>query len=103
MDEETHFGFSRVPLREKQARVDDVFHKAASRYDLMNDLTSGGLHRVWKDIVAARVRPAKEARVRHLDVAWGTGEIAFRVGDGGLASTEAVVLDIKPDMLEEGR
>ena len=103
MDEETHFGFSRVPLRDKQARVDDVFHKVASRYDLMNDLMSGGLHRVWKDIFAARIRPSKKAPFRHLDVAGGTGDIAFRVADRGSPSTEVVVLDINPEMLEEGR
>ena len=94
MVEETHFGFSRVPLHDKQARVDDVFHKVASRYDLMNDLMSGGLHRVWKDIFTARIRPSKRARFRHLDVAGGTGDIAFRVAEAGSASTEVVVLDI---------
>jgi len=81
MVEETHFGFSRVPLHDKQARVDDVFHKVASRYDLMNDLMSGGLHRIWKDIFTARIRPSRKARFRHLDVAGGTGDIAFRVAN----------------------
>jgi demethylmenaquinone methyltransferase/2-methoxy-6-polyprenyl-1,4-benzoquinol methylase len=103
MAEDTHFGFSRVPLRDKQARVDDVFHKVASRYDLMNDLMSGGLHRIWKDIFTARIRPSRKARFRHLDVAGGTGDIAFRVADAGSASTEVVVLDINAGMLEEGR
>lgn len=103
MTEETHFGFSRVPLHDKQARVDDVFHKVASRYDLMNDLMSGGLHRVWKDIFTARVRPSKTSRFRHLDVAGGTGDIAFRVADAGSPLTEVVVLDINAGMLEEGR
>jgi hypothetical protein len=55
MAEETHFGFSRVPLQEKQGRVDEVFYKAAPRYDLMNDLMSGGLHQMWKDIFVSRV------------------------------------------------
>jgi demethylmenaquinone methyltransferase/2-methoxy-6-polyprenyl-1,4-benzoquinol methylase len=103
MAEETHFGFSRMPLRDKQARVDDVFHKVASRYDLMNDLMSGGLHRIWKDIFTARVRPSPKTRFRHLDVAGGTGDIAFRVAEAGSASTEVVVLDINGAMLEEGR
>jgi demethylmenaquinone methyltransferase/2-methoxy-6-polyprenyl-1,4-benzoquinol methylase len=103
MADETHFGFSRVPLRDKQARVDEVFHKVASRYDIMNDLMSGGLHRVWKDIFTARIRPSKRARFRHLDVAGGTGDIAFRVAEAGCASTEVVVLDINAGMLEEGR
>lgn len=103
MVEEAHFGFSRVPLQDKQARVDDVFHKVASRYDLMNDLMSGGLHRVWKDIFTARIRPSKRTRFCHLDVAGGTGDIAFRVADAGSAATEVVVLDINGAMLEEGR
>ena len=103
MVEETHFGFSSVPLHDKQARVDDVFHKVASRYDLMNDLMSGGLHRIWKDIFTARIRPSRKARFRHLDVAGGTGDIAFRVANAGSASTEVVVLDINAGMLEEGR
>jgi demethylmenaquinone methyltransferase / 2-methoxy-6-polyprenyl-1,4-benzoquinol methylase len=103
MAEDTHFGFSRVPLRDKQARVDEVFHKVASRYDIMNDLMSAGLHRVWKDIFTARIKPSKRAKFRHLDVAGGTGDIAFRVAEAGSASTEVVVLDINAGMLEEGR
>ncbi|WOJ88907.1 bifunctional demethylmenaquinone methyltransferase/2-methoxy-6-polyprenyl-1,4-benzoquinol methylase UbiE [Methylocapsa polymorpha] len=101
--EETHFGFSRVPLRDKQARVDEVFHKVASRYDLMNDLMSAGLHRVWKDIFAARVKPSRQTRFRHLDVAGGTGDIAFRIAKAGSRRTEITVLDINADMLEVGR
>lgn len=103
MTEETHFGFSRVPLRDKQARVDEVFHKVASRYDLMNDLMSAGLHRVWKDIFAARVKPPRHARFRHLDVAGGTGDIAFRIAKAGSRRTEITVLDINADMLDVGR
>ena len=93
MAEETHFGFSRVSLQDKQARVDEVFYKVASRYDLMNDLMSGGLHRIWKDIFVSRVKPSKKDRFRHLDVAGGTGDIAFRVAKAGSALTEIVVLD----------
>jgi demethylmenaquinone methyltransferase / 2-methoxy-6-polyprenyl-1,4-benzoquinol methylase len=103
MAEETHFGFSRVPLANKQARVDAVFHKVASRYDLMNDLMSGGLHRIWKDIFVSRVKPLKKNQFRHLDVAGGTGDIAFRVAKAGSPLTEVVVLDINAGMLEEGR
>jgi demethylmenaquinone methyltransferase/2-methoxy-6-polyprenyl-1,4-benzoquinol methylase len=103
MAEETHFGFSRVPLQDKQARVDEVFHKVASRYDLMNDLMSGGLHRIWKDIFVARIKPSRRARFRHLDVAGGTGDIAFRVAKAGSSRTEITVLDINADMLEVGR
>src|SRR6202022_2012873 len=103
MAEETHFGFSRVPLGDKQARVDAVFHKVASRYDLMNDLMSGGLHRIWKDIFVSRVKPSRKIRFRHLDVAGGTGDIALRVARAGSPLTEVVVLDINAAMLEEGR
>ncbi len=103
MVEETHFGFSRVPLQEKQVRVDEVFDKAAPRYDLMNDLMSGGLHRVWKDIFVSKIKPSKKTRFRHIDVAGGTGDIAFKVAQAGSHLTEVVVLDINAAMLEEGR
>jgi demethylmenaquinone methyltransferase/2-methoxy-6-polyprenyl-1,4-benzoquinol methylase len=100
---DTHFGFERVALAEKQGRVDEVFHKVARRYDVMNDLMSAGLHRLWKaDMVAAlnvpRARPFKV-----LDVAGGTGDIAFRVLDTGGAQTDVTVLDINGDMLAVGR
>src|SRR6202022_3953825 len=103
MAEETHFGFSRLPLKDKQAKVDEVFHKVASRYDLMNDLMSGGFHRIWKDIFVTRVKPSRKIRFRHLDVAGGTGDIAFRVAKAGSDLTEVVVLDINAAMLEEGQ
>ncbi len=57
--DETHFGNETVPLTEKQARVDDVFHSVARRYDLMNDLMSGGLHRAWKDALVTASQPAQ--------------------------------------------
>jgi demethylmenaquinone methyltransferase/2-methoxy-6-polyprenyl-1,4-benzoquinol methylase len=101
--EETHFGFSNIPLGEKQGRVDDVFHKVARRYDLMNDLMSGGLHRLWKDALVAKVRPSKQRSFRHLDVAGGTGDVAFRVAAAGGPETEVTVLDINADMLAVGR
>ena len=76
--EETHFGYETVPLADKQGRVDDVFHSVARRYDLMNDLMSGGLHRAWKDALVAWLAPPKSARRFDLvDVAGGTGDIAF--------------------------
>jgi hypothetical protein len=59
---DTHFGFRTVPLAEKQALVDDVFHKVARRYDLMNDLMSGGLHRAWKDALVTAVNPPAKGR-----------------------------------------
>ena len=60
--ESTHFGFQQVALEDKQARVDDVFHSVARRYDLMNDLMSGGLHRAWKDVLVTAVNPPKARR-----------------------------------------
>ncbi|MBB4197012.1 bifunctional demethylmenaquinone methyltransferase/2-methoxy-6-polyprenyl-1,4-benzoquinol methylase [Rhodoblastus sphagnicola] len=102
-DKQTHFGFSEVPLDEKQGLVDDVFHKVAQRYDIMNDLMSGGLHRIWKDIFVSRVHPSKNAPFNHLDVAGGTGDIAFRVVQAGGPKTKVTVLDINGDMLAVGR
>ena len=99
----THFGFSSIPLDEKQDRVDDVFHKVAGRYDLMNDLMSAGLHRLWKDRLVGLVRPARRGAFRHLDVAGGTGDVAFRVAQAGGPGTAVTVLDINADMLDVGR
>jgi demethylmenaquinone methyltransferase / 2-methoxy-6-polyprenyl-1,4-benzoquinol methylase len=103
-DRQTHFGFRQVPLDEKQALVDDVFHSVARRYDLMNDLMTGGLHRAWKDDLVTAVNPPKSAAPFHLlDVAGGTGDIAFRLIAAGGAGTRATVCDINPDMLAVGR
>ena len=93
-----------MPLGEKQALVDDVFHKVARRYDLMNDLMSAGLHRAWKDaMVTASIRPRSERPFALLDVAGGTGDIAFRAIAAGGAGTRATVADINADMLGVGR
>jgi demethylmenaquinone methyltransferase / 2-methoxy-6-polyprenyl-1,4-benzoquinol methylase len=101
---DTHFGFSTVRLDEKQGLVDDVFHKVARRYDLMNDLMSGGLHRAWKADLVSNVNPPKgSAPFRHLDVAGGTGDIAFRVVDKGGSGTTSTVCDINAEMLAVGR
>ncbi len=101
---ETHFGYRSVPLGEKQALVDDVFHKVARRYDIMNDLMSGGMHRAWKDALVSKVRPPQSARAfRLLDLAGGTGDVAFRVVRAGGPGTCAVVADINADMLAVGR
>ncbi len=101
-DETTHFGFEDVRLDDKQGRVDDVFHRVAARYDVMNDLMSGGLHRVWKDRLVAMVNPPKRRPFRHLDVAGGTGDVAFRVLRAGGPHTSVTVLDINADMLAVG-
>jgi demethylmenaquinone methyltransferase/2-methoxy-6-polyprenyl-1,4-benzoquinol methylase len=109
----THFGFREVPVERKQALVDDVFHSVAPRYDLMNDLMSGGLHRAWKDVLVTAVNPPRERATAArgaaanappfvlLDLAGGTGDIAFRVIEAG--STRATVVDINADMLAVGR
>ena len=101
--EETHFGDQRVPLAEKQGLVDDVFHKVADRYDLMNDLMSAGLHRLWKDALVAKVHPPRNKPFAHLDVAGGTGDVAFRVAEAGGPFTAVTALDINGDMLRVGR
>ena len=98
----THFGERTVRLDDKQRLVDDVFHKVADRYDLMNDLMSFGLHRVWKDILVAKLRPPRHRRFEHLDVAGGTGDVAFRVAAAGGEATRVTVVDVSPDMLRVG-
>ena len=103
-DQTTHFGFRDVPLGDKQTLVNDVFHSVASRYDLMNDLMSAGLHRVWKDIMINALNPPKsDAPFALLDVAGGTGDIAFRAAKAAGAGFRATVCDINADMLEVGR
>jgi demethylmenaquinone methyltransferase/2-methoxy-6-polyprenyl-1,4-benzoquinol methylase len=104
MRDNTHFGFREVPLTEKQALVDDVFHKVAQRYDLMNDLMSAGLHRAWKDALVTAINPPKSGReFALLDVAGGTGDISFRTVRASGAGTRATVADINADMLGVGR
>src|SRR5882672_346491 len=66
---ETHFGYRQVPLGDKQALVDDVFHKVARRYDLMNDLMSAGLHRAWKDALVTAINPPTKGRPGRLEKA----------------------------------
>ncbi|MGN6571420.1 MAG: bifunctional demethylmenaquinone methyltransferase/2-methoxy-6-polyprenyl-1,4-benzoquinol methylase UbiE [Pseudolabrys sp.] len=98
--DETHFGYSTIPLDEKQGRVDDVFHSVARRYDLMNDLMSGGLHRAWKDALLTAVNPPKGDRpFALLDLAGGTGDVAIRVAGAG---TRVTVCDINAEMLAVG-
>jgi demethylmenaquinone methyltransferase/2-methoxy-6-polyprenyl-1,4-benzoquinol methylase len=101
-DADVDFGFSRVPLGEKQRLVDGVFHAVAGRYDLMNDLMSAGLHRVWKDVLVGMVAPSRTRPFRHLDVAGGTGDVAFRIADAGGRETHVTVSDINPAMLAVG-
>jgi demethylmenaquinone methyltransferase/2-methoxy-6-polyprenyl-1,4-benzoquinol methylase len=96
----THFGFETVPEAEKAGRVKGVFTSVAARYDVMNDLMSAGIHRVWKDAMMDWLAPRPGQHL--LDVAGGTGDIAFRflrrAGDA-----RVTVLDLTESMLEEGR
>ena len=104
MPQQTHFGFSRIDLDAKQAKVDEVFHSVAGRYDLMNDLMSGGLHRVWKEAMVTAVNPPKTDKpFALLDLAGGTGDIAQRVIDAGGPGAKVTVLDINAGMLAVGR
>ena len=103
MADTAHFGSRQVPLEDKQALVDDVFHSVARRYDLMNDLMSLGLHRAWKNALVTAVNPPKNLPFALLDIAGGTGDVAFRaIGKGG-AATRATVCDINAAMLDVGR
>jgi demethylmenaquinone methyltransferase/2-methoxy-6-polyprenyl-1,4-benzoquinol methylase len=95
----THFGRLTVPLDEKQGLVNDVFHKVAGRYDVMNDLMSFGLHRAWKDALVAKVRPPRTRPFAHVDVAGGTGDVAIRVAEAGRPLTSATLVDVNAEML----
>ena len=97
---ETHFGFETIPRADKADRVRGVFESVASRYDLMNDLMSGGLHRLWKDAMVDWLAPRRGMAL--LDVAGGTGDVAFRVLDRA-PGARATVLDLTEPMLLEGR
>ena len=100
---ETSYGFRDVAPGEKQELVNDVFHKVANRYDLMNDLMSAGMHRVWKDAMVSWLNPPKRGDWRSLDVAGGTGDIAFRIVDSSDRNAHVTVLDINGSMLTVGR
>lgn len=100
---ETSYGFTKVGAGDKQSLVNDVFHKVANRYDLMNDLMSAGLHRLWKDAMVAWLNPPKRPGWKVLDVAGGTGDIAFRIVDASHGHAHATVLDINGSMLAVGR
>jgi demethylmenaquinone methyltransferase/2-methoxy-6-polyprenyl-1,4-benzoquinol methylase len=98
------FGFRQVGEGEKQGLVNDVFSKVAERYDQMNDLMSGGLHRLWKDDLVAMLNPPRgTAAFSHLDVAGGTGDVAFRIIRAGGPNVRVTVADISPEMVGEGR
>ncbi len=97
MNDTVSFGYEDVSPEEKTQRVGEVFSSVARRYDIMNDAMSGGLHRLWKDRFVARVKPRPGEMI--LDMAGGTGDIAFRMQKHGALVT---VSDINPDMLAVG-
>ncbi len=98
---ETHFGFQTVPEHEKAGRVHGVFSSVASKYDVMNDAMSLGIHRLWKDALLDWMAPRPGTRL--LDVAGGTGDIAFRFLDRVKGAGHVSVLDMTESMLVEGR
>ncbi|AKQ41400.1 ubiquinone/menaquinone biosynthesis methyltransferase [Aurantiacibacter atlanticus] len=97
MSDQVSFGYEDIAPEDKTARVGGVFSSVASKYDIMNDAMSGGLHRLWKDQFVRRVKPQPGEAV--LDMAGGTGDIAFRMAAKG---AEVVVADINQDMLDVG-
>lgn len=97
MSNEVSFGYEEVAPEEKTRRVGEVFSGVARKYDVMNDAMSGGMHRLWKDRFVRRVKPQPGEEL--LDMAGGTGDIAFRMADCGASVT---VSDINQDMLDVG-
>src|SRR3954464_15290222 len=98
MTKQVNFGDEMVTAEEKTRRVSQVFSSVSRRYDVMNDLMSGDMHRLWKDRFVARVKPRPGERI--LDMAGGTGDVAFRMARCG---AEVTVADINADMLDVGR
>ncbi|WP_078083059.1 bifunctional demethylmenaquinone methyltransferase/2-methoxy-6-polyprenyl-1,4-benzoquinol methylase UbiE [Microbulbifer mangrovi] len=97
----THFGYQQVPVEEKAGRVADVFHSVAARYDVMNDLMSGGVHRLWKrfTIELSAARPGQTI----LDIAGGTGDLTARFSRIVGPTGKVVLADINASMLKVGR
>ncbi len=102
-DTSATFGYATVNPEDRQARVNEVFASVAERYDLMNDLMSGGLHRLWKGDMVAWLAPPRGAHpFRLIDVAGGTADIALRVVGAGGGRVSAELVDISPEMVAVG-
>ncbi|ACT57097.1 bifunctional demethylmenaquinone methyltransferase/2-methoxy-6-polyprenyl-1,4-benzoquinol methylase UbiE [Candidatus Liberibacter asiaticus] len=99
----TSYGFREVPEEEKQNMVNHVFSRVSHRYDVMNDLMSLGLHRFWKEAMVTNLNPRKSKDYRVLDVAGGTGDVAFRIAEASDNRSQIVVADINNEMLSVGR
>ena len=100
-DDKTHFGFEQIPVEEKVKRVAGVFHSVADKYDVMNDLMSLGIHRLWKRFTLSQT--GLRAGQRVLDLAGGTGDLALRMSKMVGPAGEVVLSDINASMLERGR
>jgi demethylmenaquinone methyltransferase/2-methoxy-6-polyprenyl-1,4-benzoquinol methylase len=102
--ESVAFGFQNVAAGDKQSLINKVFAKVADRYDQMNDLMSAGLHRLWKDDLAMLLNaPASDARFDILDVAGGTGDVAFRILRHAGPGTKMTIADVSPEMVAQGK
>ncbi len=97
----THFGFTQVPLEEKVHHVTNVFDSVASKYDLMNDLMSGGIHRIWKRFTIELAGVKRGQKI--LDLAGGTGDLAAKFATIVGSQGQVVLADINDNMLEVGR
>ena len=100
-DDQTHFGFQQVPVGEKAKRVADVFHSVADNYDIMNDVMSLGVHRIWKRFTLSQT--GLKAGQKVLDLAGGTGDLAMKMAGMVGSSGQVVLSDINGSMLRRGR
>ena len=103
----THFGYQTVPESSKEGLVKEVFSSVASKYDLMNDAMSLGIHRLWKNHFVSLLDPGRKGPLKCIDVAGGTGDIATRILDHAREKyadreTTVEIVDINPEMLKEG-
>ena len=97
----TDFGFEEISILEKTHRIEALFNRIAGSYDLMNDVMSGGLHRLWKDIFVRTINPTLPEKI--LDLAGGTGDIAFRISNKTQQEMKIHICDLSLSMLKKGR